>query len=80
MDEDLKARIYALPTRDELERIFSNFVTKEIFNIELNRIREDIKTLQGHPEKNMGRILWAATILSIIVNIAGILFSHLIWR
>lgn len=84
MDEDLKARIYALPTRDELERIFSQFVTKEVFNLELDRIRKDVASLQGKPENTRNRILWVITIISLLFGIFGGLFGvllpHIAWK
>jgi hypothetical protein len=80
MDEDLKARLYALPTRDELERIFSQFVTKEVFTLELARIREDIQNLQDKPETSRNKLLWVATIGVALIGIIGFLSQHIVLR
>lgn len=88
MDEELKARIYALPTREELERIFANLVTKEVFQIELNRIREDqikplkeeIDALKKQPDIRLNRTIGMVTIASLTINAVAIILAHFIWR
>lgn len=88
MDEELKARIYALPTREELERILDRFVTKEVFQIELNRIREDqikplkeeIDALKKQPEIKLNRTVGFVTIASLAINAVAIILAHFIWR
>jgi hypothetical protein len=80
VDDELRARIYSLPTRDELQHIFDQFVTKELFKSELDRMKDDIKELQGHPETKRGQILWLVTVVSLSINAVGLLLQHIIWR
>lgn len=94
--QDLSAKLHALPTRDELERIFSRFITKEVFDIEMKNIRrdidgkanigdmknieEDVRKLKSSPENIRSRILWIITVGGGIIAIIAIFAQHLAWK
>jgi hypothetical protein len=94
MDEDLRAKIYAMPTREELRDMLAQFVTREVFNIELKQMRDivkdmqdDIKLLQDKPENNkrtnrekIALIVSIAVAAIAIIGYIGYVSQHLAWR
>jgi hypothetical protein len=80
MDEDLIKRIYALPTRAELEHIVEQFVTKEVFNLKIAGLQSQINELKKRPANYRAIIGWSIGMIVSGIAIAGFLASHLSWK
>jgi hypothetical protein len=85
------ARIYSLPTREELAQIISQYVTKEVFRLEIeglrkeygmeiDSLRDEIEEMKEQPSNHRAMIAWALGIAVSGVVVLGFLASHLSWK
>lgn len=74
------ARIYSLPTREELAQIIAQYVTKEVFRLEIDSLREEIKELKDRPANHRAAWAWALGIAVSGIAVASFLASHLSWK
>jgi hypothetical protein len=80
VDDELRARIYSLPTRGEFEAMLDRFVTKEIFNLEIKNLRDEVLELQERPANHRAMWAWIAGIAITMVSVLGFLAQHIVWR
>jgi hypothetical protein len=80
LDDELKARIYSLPTRNEFENMLSQFVTREVFNLEIKNLRDELNEIKARPANSRALFVWAITIVALCVGVLSFLVQHIVLR